>query len=66
MQAGGMVAVEDASAYMLSSMTRGVAGVSVTCSVEGSRPMMCEVQALVTDTSYGNPRRMCQGVERCV
>ena len=63
MQAGGMVAVEDASAYMLSSMTRGVAGVSVTCSVEGSRPMMCEVQALVTDTSYGNPRRMCQGVE---
>jgi len=63
MRSNGMEAVEDASAYMLSSMTRGVAGVAVTCSVEGSRPMMCEVQALVTPTSYGNPRRMGQGVE---
>ena len=59
----GMHAVEDASAYMLSSLTRDVAGVAVSCVMEGSRPVLSELQALTVDSSYGTPRRMAQGVE---
>ncbi|MDL2225145.1 DNA repair protein RadA [Eubacteriales bacterium OttesenSCG-928-M02] len=59
----GMRAMEDASAHMLNSLTRGVAGVAVSCAMEGTRPVLCELQALTVESGYGNPRRMAQGVE---
>ena len=63
MGAEGMRGVEDASAYLLESLSNGVAGVAVSCPMEGSRPVLCEVQALAVDSSYQNPRRVAQGVD---
>ncbi len=38
-------------------------GNSVTCAMEGSRGVMAEIQALVTPTGFGNPRRMSAGID---
>lgn len=61
----GLIALsaEDASRAFINEATRGVAGNVLTITCEGSRPLAVEVQALVTETSFGLPRRVSSGFD---
>lgn len=59
----GLCEVQNPSAMMLSGRISGVSGDCVTCVIEGTRPILAEVQGLVTTTGFGNPRRMSQGFD---
>ena len=59
----GLVEVEDASARFVAEATRSPGSV-VLCAMEGSRPLLVEVQALVAPTELVPPRRMANGVDR--
>lgn len=59
----GIVGVPDPSGLFLSRHTTAVPGTAVTVTVEGKRPLLCEVQALVTDTSLPQPRRAVSGLD---
>jgi DNA repair protein RadA/Sms len=59
----GLVEVEDASARFVAEATREPGSV-VLCAMEGSRPLLVEVQALVAPTELVPPRRMANGVDR--
>jgi DNA repair protein RadA/Sms len=63
MTGGGLVPVPNPSALFLSERLAGSPGSAVVATLEGSRPMMVEVQALVSPTSFGNPRRMSLGID---
>lgn len=63
MQDTGLCEVENPSAMLLSERPQGVSGTCVSSVMEGSRPIMAEVQALVTKTGFGTPRRMCTGFD---
>lgn len=59
----GLAEVENPSQMMLSGRPKGVSGTCVTCSLEGTRPILTEIQGLAAQSSYGNPRRMCTGYD---
>ena len=59
----GLNEVENASAMMLSGRISNVSGGCITCVIEGTRPILAEVQGLVTTTGFGNPRRMTTGID---
>ena len=59
----GLQEVENPSQMMLSGRPKGVSGTCVTCSLEGTRPILTEIQGLATQSSYGNPRRMSTGFD---
>jgi DNA repair protein RadA/Sms len=59
----GLLPVANPSGLFLNERPIGVSGSVVTVCMEGTRPMLVEVQALVTSTKYGTGRRMTQGVE---
>lgn len=59
----GLCEVENPSAMMLSGRMSNVSGACITCVIEGTRPILSEVQALVTTTGFGNPRRMSNGFD---
>ena len=59
----GLREIENPSAMMLSGKPSGVPGICVVCTMEGSRPILTEVQGLVTSTNFGNPRRMATGFD---
>jgi DNA repair protein RadA/Sms len=59
----GLVEVEDASARFVTEATRAPGSV-VLCSMEGSRPLLVEVQALVAPSELVPPRRVANGVDR--
>lgn len=63
MQEKGLIGVENPSAMLLSGRTENVSGSSITCVMEGSRPILAEVQGLVSSTGFGNPRRMADGFD---
>src|SRR2546426_11399100 len=63
MASSGLIAVEKPSALFLSSRDSIGPGSAVLCCVEGSRPLLVEVQALVSRTHFGNPRRLATGVD---
>src|ERR687895_1804419 len=63
MREHGLVEVEDASARFVSEATRAPGSV-VLCAMEGSRPMLVEVQALVAPSELVPPRRVANGVDR--
>ena len=63
MRESGLVEVADASARFVGEATRGPGSV-VLCAMEGSRPLLVEVQALVAPTSLVPPRRVANGVDR--
>ena len=63
MRESGMEEVANPSEVFLSERTVGTSGSTVVASVEGSRPILIEVQALVTPTSYGVPQRNTTGVD---
>lgn len=57
----GLVEVENPSALFLSQRQEDAAGSSVLCALEGTRPMLVEVQALVAPSALGTPRRAVIG-----
>ena len=59
----GLKEIENPSAMMLSGKRNDVPGICVVCTMEGSRPILTEVQGLVTSTNFGNPRRMATGFD---
>ena len=59
----GLTEVENPSAMLLSGRISGVSGSAITCVMEGTRPILAEVQALVTASGFGNPRRMATGFD---
>ena len=63
MRGEGLVEVPDPSEYLLSGRPAGASGSVVTCSMEGTRPMLTEVQALVTRSSFGFPKRQAAGTD---
>ena len=60
----GLVPVPNPSKLFLSERASGTPGSAVFCSVEGSRPILVEVQALVSTSTYGTARRMAIGVDQ--
>ncbi|MGN0328983.1 MAG: DNA repair protein RadA [Lachnospira sp.] len=63
MQQKGLVEVPDPSEYMLSGRPEDSSGSVVVCLIEGTRPLMVEVQALVCDSNFGMPRRTAAGTD---
>ena len=59
----GMREVENPSAILLSGRDKGVPGACIYCAMEGTRPVLLEVEALVSETSFGMPRRMTTGAD---
>lgn len=59
----GMEEVSNPSAIMLSGHLNNMSGSSIYCSIEGTRPVLLEVEALVSESSFGNARRMTSGVD---
>lgn len=59
----GLVEVDNPSKMLLSEMPNNVSGTTVTCTLEGTRPMLAEIQALTTKTNYPAPRRTASGVD---
>lgn len=63
MKEGGLQEVLNPSEIFLEERSQGAAGSTVVASMEGTRTVLVEVQALVTPTSFGNPRRMATGID---
>jgi DNA repair protein RadA/Sms len=63
MTASGLRAVPNPSQLFLAERPLGVPGSAVLCAMEGSRPMLVEVQALVSASTFGNARRTANGLE---
>lgn len=63
MRDSGLQEVENPSEYMLSGKPKGASGSVVACSVEGSRPILLEIQALVCHSNLGVPRRTAAGTD---
>jgi len=59
----GLAEVPNPSQMLLSGRPEGASGTCVACVMEGSRPILAEVQALVTKTSYNVPRRTADGFD---
>ena len=59
----GLREVPNPSEYMLEGRPVGASGAVVACSVEGSRPILLEIQALVTETAFGIARRTAAGMD---
>ncbi len=63
MREEGLAEVMDPSSFMLSGRADGASGSVVTCAIEGTRPIMIEVQALVSKSAFGMPRRQATGMD---
>ena len=63
MRSEGLVEVSNPSEYMLSGRPITASGSVVSCLLEGSRPLLVEVQALVTPTNFGMPKRTAVGTD---
>ncbi|MCI8815627.1 MAG: DNA repair protein RadA [Angelakisella sp.] len=63
MSGGGLLEVENPSEALLSGRPTDVSGTCITCMMEGTRPILVEVQALIAKTSFGNPRRVPTGFD---
>lgn len=63
MRQEGLVEITNPSEYMLSGRPLDASGSLVTCSIEGTRPILAEVQSLVSYTTFNIPRRMSTGTD---
>jgi DNA repair protein RadA/Sms len=59
----GLHQVDNPSLALLAGRPKNVSGTCVTCVIEGSRPILAEIQGLATTTGFGNPRRMATGFD---
>lgn len=64
MTESGLQEIRNPSAYLLEGRPVDAAGSAVTCVMEGTRPMLVEIQALVQKTSFGYPARKASGFEQ--
>lgn len=67
MQTKGLVGIDNPSAFFLAERSQNKPGSAVFCALEGTRPLLVEIQALAVETIFGNPRRTCVGIDsnRC-
>ncbi len=63
MRQTGLVEVENPSEYMLSGKPHNASGSVVACSMEGTRPILIEIQALICKSGFGMPRRTAAGTD---
>ncbi len=63
MQHQGLISFSNLSQLFLAQRPQGVSGSVVVCTIQGTRPVLLEVQALASSTSFGNPRRLTSGVD---
>lgn len=63
MREEGLVEVENPSEYMLNGRPENASGSVVSCSMEGTRPLLIEIQALVCRSNFGIPRRQAIGTD---
>jgi len=63
MKEEGLKEVMNPSEIFLEERSEGVAGSCVVASMEGTRPVLVEIQSLISPTSFGNPRRMATGID---
>lgn len=63
MKETGLVEVKNPSEIFLEERTEGTSGSIVVAAMEGTRPVLVEIQALITPTSFGNARRMATGID---
>ncbi len=63
MKDNGLLEVKNPSAMLLEGRPEMVSGSTVVCTLEGTRPMLAEVQALCSPSGFGNPRRMATGID---
>jgi len=59
----GLIEVDNPSKIFLEGRSENNSGSTIVCTMEGSRGVLAEVQALVTPTGFGNPRRMSSGID---
>ena len=59
----GLCEVENPSQMLLAGRLENVSGTCIACTVEGTRPLLAEVQGLVTPSGFGNARRMATGFD---
>ncbi len=59
----GMRVVDNPSEELLSHRAKGASGSAVFCGIEGSRPLLCDVQALTSQSFFGTPRRTVNGAD---
>lgn len=59
----GLEEVENPSMMLISGRPKNTSGCCIACVMEGTRPILAEVQALVTTSGFGNPRRMATGFD---
>ena len=59
----GLAEVKNPSAMLLDGRNIQCSGSSIVCTLEGTRGVLAEVQALVVPTGFGNPRRMSSGID---
>ncbi len=64
MAEAGMIEITNASEALLSERAHNASGSVVMCTMEGTRPLLTDVQALVSNTVFGNPRRMASGIDQ--
>lgn len=63
MRSEGLKEVKNPSAFMLAGRPENASGSIVSCSIEGTRPILVEIQALVAKSGLGNPRRSSTGID---
>jgi DNA repair protein RadA/Sms len=63
MTQNGLEEVKNPSALFLEQRKKNISGSSVICTIEGTRPFLVEIQALVSPTSYGLPQRTTTGID---
>ncbi len=63
MKEEGLREVLNPSEIFLEERSQGASGSTVVASMEGTRPVLVEIQALITPSAFGNPRRMATGVD---
>ena len=63
MRQAGLMEVKNPSEFMLNGKPQGASGSIVTCSMEGTRPVLIEIQALVCHSNFGIPRRQAAGTD---
>lgn len=67
MSSQGLVGIKNPSAFFLAERPQNKPGSSIFCAMEGTRPLLVEIQALAVETMFGNPKRTCVGIDsnRC-
>ena len=65
MTGSGLEEVPNPSMALLSGRPENAPGSCIVCTMEGTRPVLAEIQALVSPSSFGNPRRMTSGPDLC-